>query len=141
MHGIDEAARFHGGAFASGLRAQIRVTWSLESELIAQHVPLAPGARITDICCGMGDFAVRLHDRVPGVRVTADLVVEEAVDAVEVALEDLVSGLAVATAPAVQKLEIGVHDAILEPLRLPAQARPWLPPCRIRCDLGRDLRA
>lgn len=59
-----------GGTIGAVLQAQTRVTWPLEAELLASHLPLRPGARVADICCGVGDFAVRLHDGFPGLEIT-----------------------------------------------------------------------
>ena len=60
-----------GGTIPDALRAQTRVTWSGESQLLAAHLPLRAGARVADICCGIGDFIAQLHDDVPGLELTA----------------------------------------------------------------------
>ena len=60
-----------GGTIPDALRAQTRVTWPTESRLLTTHLPLRAGARVADICCGIGDFAAQLHDDVPGLEITA----------------------------------------------------------------------
>jgi len=46
--------------FIPVLRAQTRITWSQEQHLLPRH-GLTPGARVADICCGIGDFAALVH--------------------------------------------------------------------------------
>lgn len=60
-----------GGTIPGALRAQTRLTWPLESQLLAARLPLRPGARVADICCGVGDFVALLHDAFPGLEITA----------------------------------------------------------------------
>jgi len=42
------------------LRAQTRITWQQEQQILKHH-GLKPDLRVADICCGIGDFAVLVH--------------------------------------------------------------------------------
>jgi ubiquinone/menaquinone biosynthesis C-methylase UbiE len=46
--------------FIAVLRTQQKIIWEHESEKLAWH-GLRPGMHIADICCGLGDFSIRLQ--------------------------------------------------------------------------------